>query len=94
MSLYPNKINNFGIILKGKSIKKIGEVYENYPYQMIVNNFDLEYKPLKKYLIGKYTVQMTNALKTAICHKNVYRGMHIGKILSSRPDGVLSPMEG
>jgi len=86
MSLYPSNINNFGIILKGKSIKKIGAVYENYPYQMIVNNFDLEYKPLKKYLIHKYTVQMTNALKTAICHKNVYRGMGIGKILASRPN--------
>lgn len=86
MNPYPNNIKNFGIILKGKSIRKIGDVYQKYQHQMIVNNFDLEYKPLKKYLIGKFTVQMVNTLKTARCHKNVYRGMQIGKILASRPE--------
>lgn len=85
MTLYPDKIKNFGIILKGKSIQKIEQVYQKYSHQMIVNNFDPEFQLLKRYLGGKYSVQLVNTLKTARCEKRLYRGMGITKILASRP---------
>lgn len=84
--LFPENLENFGIIFKGKSIEKIPKVYKKYNDCILVNNFDKEYKLLKKYIVRKNSVQMVNALGTAICkpHK-IYRAMGITDILLSRP---------
>lgn len=86
MSLFHPNIDSFGIILKGKSIQKISLIHEKYQHQLLVNNFDLEFDSLWRYLIGKQSVQMVNTLSTAVCRDFVYQKMGITKILASRPE--------
>ena len=84
-TLFPTNLDNFGIILKGKSVEKIKQVYHQYDHAMFVNNFDPEYKQLKKYYQGKHAVQLVNRLATAVCKKSTYEGTGIKDILFSLP---------
>ena len=83
-SYFPENIENFGVILKGKSIEKIGKVCHNYNDCFIVNNFDKEIELLEKYLVAKNTVHFVNALMTAPLTPENYKKTGITDIQLSR----------
>ena len=83
-SYFTENIENFGVILKGKSIEKISRVYQNYTDCFIVNNFDEEIKLLEEYLIGKNTVHFVNRMMTAPLTPENYRKMGITDIQLSK----------
>jgi len=77
---FQENIEHFGVILKGKSIEKIDEVYGNYDDCFIVNNFDKEMELLERYLINKNTVHFVNRLMTAPLTPSNYRKLGITDI--------------
>lgn len=93
LSYFPENIENFAVILKGKSIEKIGKVYHNYNDCFIVNNFDKEIELLEEYLAGKNTVHFVNRLMTAPLTPLNYKKMGITDVqfpkVSDRGDKVL-----
>ena len=78
------QIEKIGIVCRGKSIKRIGEVYNKFEDVLIVNNFDAEFEITGKYLQGKHNVQMVNKLTTAIATKDHYRILGIKEAILSR----------
>lgn len=83
-SYFPGNIENFGVILKGKSVEKIGNVYHNYNDCFIVNNFDKEIELLEEYLVAKNTVHFVNRLMTAPLTPGNYKKMGITDIQLSK----------
>jgi hypothetical protein len=83
-SYFPENIENFAVILKGKSVEKIGKVYQNYRDCFIVNNFDKEIELLEKYLVAKNTVHFVNRLMTAPLIPGNYQKLGITDIQLSK----------
>lgn len=90
---FKENIENFGVILKGKSIEKISKIYQNYNDCFIVNNFDKEIELLEEYLVGKNTVHFVNRLLAASLTPGNYKKMVINDIqlskVSAEGDGQL-----
>ncbi len=86
---FKNDINNFGIILRGKSLEKYPEIYKQYKSCLIVNNFDKEIENYPNYYIKKDAVHLVNRLRTAICSRQTYNKTNIKNIIfsKSREDG-------
>ncbi|RLC61194.1 MAG: hypothetical protein DRI01_08880 [Chloroflexi bacterium] len=83
-SYFPENIENFAVILKGKSIEKISQVYRNYNDCFIVNNFDKEIELLERYLVAKNTVHFVNRLMTAPLTPENYQKLGITDIQLSK----------
>lgn len=81
-------IENFGVILKGKSVEKIGMVYENYADCFLVNNFDKEMALLEKYMVNKNVVHFVNRLLTAPLAPENYRKLRIKDIQLTKTSAV------
>ena len=60
LEIFQPGIENFGIILKGKSIEKLPLISEKFNDCFIVNNFDKEIEIIGDYLVGKNIVHFTN----------------------------------
>jgi hypothetical protein len=84
-ALFPENIENFGVILKGKSLEKIHKVYRNYDRCFIVNNFDKEIELLEEYLINKCTVHFVNRMIVTPLLPSNYRRMGISEVQLSKP---------
>ena len=66
LDTFDGNVENFGIILKGKSIEKLPEVSKSFNDCFIINNFDEEIKVIGDHLLGKNIVHFTNrSFKTA-----------------------------
>ena len=87
LDTFDKNIENFGIILKGKSIEKLPEVSKNFNDCFIVNNFDEEIKVIGDHLIGKNIVHFTNrSFRTAPLIPENYEKLGIKEIQLYKSD--------
>lgn len=73
-------IENFGLIMKGRSLENIDKIYKNFDHGYIMNNFDLEMEKYGKYLEDKKLVHFVNNLFTAHMTKENYKKLNIKNI--------------
>ena len=79
MYIEPN-IENFGVVLKGSSLSRISEISNKFKHCFIVNNNNLEYKKLSKYLLDKEIVHFVNRSTTAPLKRRYYKELKIKNI--------------
>jgi len=74
-------IENFGVILKGKSIEKLPKVSDEFKDCFIVNNFDKEIEIIGNCLLDKNIVHFTNrSFRTAPLKPENYRKLNIREV--------------
>tara|TARA_B100000963_G_C22577429_1_gene649169 strand:+ start:425 stop:1093 length:669 start_codon:yes stop_codon:yes gene_type:complete len=85
--LFPENLENFGIILKGSSIVRLGEISNNFDHCFIVNNIDKnknnrdsEYSLVAPLIKNKSIVHFVNRLKTASLQRQHYSELGIKNI--------------
>jgi len=84
MPIFQKNLDNFGLILRGRSIEKIRLAANKFEDFIIVNNFDKEVGATGKYLQGKRGVQLVNMELTAKCERKNYELLGIKDIMFSR----------
>ena len=85
--LFPDDLENFGVILKGSSIKRLKEISNRFENCFIVNNIDKnknnedsEYSLVAPLIKNKNIVHFVNRLKTAPLLKEHYKELGIKDI--------------
>lgn len=78
--LFPPRLANFGVLLKGKSIELLPTYAKEFDECFIVNNFDKEIEALGNFLEGKRCTQFVNRLMTAPLKQEHYKRLNIGNI--------------
>jgi len=84
MPIFEKDLDNFGLILRGKSIEKIHLAADKFQNFLIVNNFDKEIDVTGKHLRGKRGAQLVNMELTAKCSRANYELLGIKDIMFSR----------
>lgn len=91
MILHPNKLktfdaepDNFGILCKGRSIEKLGEIESHFQDCFLVNNFDPEIEKIGRFLENKRIVHCVNRLLTAPLKPLNYIKLNISEVLLSK----------
>jgi len=81
---FPENLDNFGVILKGSSVKHICDYADKFDHCFMVNNFDRnidnknsEWETVSPHLKGKEIVHFVNRLTTAPLLKEHYEEMNI-----------------
>ena len=77
---FKSGIENFGLIMKGKSLENIDKIYKNFDHGFIINNFDLETDRYGKYLEDKELVHFVNNLFTRSHEKVNYDKLNIKRV--------------
>ena len=81
LNTFKPNIENFGVILKGKSIDKLSWVAKEFSNCFIVNNFDKEIELIGEYLLGKNIVHFSNrSFRTAPLTLENYNKFGISEI--------------
>lgn len=74
-------LENFGVILKGKSIEKLPKIYKEFDDCFIVNNFDKEIEIIGDCLLNKNIVHFTNrSFRTAPLKPENYNKLGIKEV--------------
>lgn len=73
-------LENFGVVLKGASLSRLSEISNQFQHCFIVNNNNLEYKNLSKFLVNKEIVHFVNRSKTAPLKRKYYNELKINNI--------------
>lgn len=74
-------IENFGIILKGKSIEKLPKIYKEFGDCFIANNFDKEIEIIGDCLLNKNIVHFSNrSFRTAPLKPENYKKLGIKEV--------------
>ncbi len=83
---FKTNLENFGVILKGSSLSRISEISNKFKQCFIVNNNNVEYKKLSKYLIDKEIVHFVNRSRTAPLKRRYYKELKIKNIQFSKSE--------
>jgi len=88
---FPKNLDNFGVILKGSSVKKIFTIADKFEHCFMVNNFDRninnensEWQTVSPHLKGKQIVHFVNRLTTAPLLKEHYEELNIKHVQLSK----------
>ena len=73
-------VENFGVILKGKSIEKLHNISDEFNDCFIVNNFDKEIAILGDCFLNKNIVHLANRMHTASLTPENYKKLNIKEI--------------
>ncbi len=91
MTYFPENLDNFGIVLKGSSVKHIGDYADKFDHCFMVNNFDRnhdnnnsEWSTVTPHLKGKEIVHFVNRLTTAPLLKEHYEELEIKHVQFSK----------
>ena len=100
--LFPDNLENFGVILKGSSIVRLNEISDRFENCFIVNNIDKnknnknsEYSLVAPLIKNKKIVHFVNRLKTAPLFRKHYEELGIKDIQFSKAllDAELTKMK-
>ena len=80
---FDKNIENFGVIMKGKSLENLPKISENFESGFIINNFDLEFDKYSPFLRNKKIVHFVNKLFTAHMKFKNYKSLKIENIQMS-----------
>jgi hypothetical protein len=85
LKTFKYRLDNFGVVLKGKSIEKLGEVSNEFNNCFIVNNFDEEAKLIGDSLEGNNIVHFANQSLTAPLRIENYLRFNIREVQLYKP---------
>ena len=77
---FKTNLENFGVVLKGASLSRISEISNKFQHCFIVNNNNLEYKNLSKFIIDKEIAHFVNRSMTAPLKRKYYKELKIKNI--------------
>ena len=88
---FPKDLDNFGVVLKGSSVKNISDYANKFDHCFMVNNFDRnienknsEWQTVSPHLKGKSVVHFVNRLTTAPLLKEHYEELNIKHVQLSK----------
>ena len=84
-NLFNSGNENFGILLKGKSLRSVTDYHNNFDACFIINNFERELPEFENILKGKEVVHFINRLPTAPMSYSSYLALNIKKIIFMKP---------
>ena len=64
-NIFNSDIENFGVLLKGKSVKSVHDYHDNFDACFVVNNFERELLQFENILKEKEVAHFINRLPTA-----------------------------
>ena len=88
-NIFVNETDDFGVLLKGKSLKAITDILPNFSSCFVVNNFEREVIMLEDFLSNKEVVHFVNRLPTTPMSHSSYMAYGIEKIVFMKPFDVL-----
>ena len=83
--VFSSEVENFSVLLKGRSLKAIIEMRPNFSSCFIVNNFEREAVMLEDLLSNKEVVHFVNRLPTAPMSYSTYMAYGIEKVVFMKP---------
>jgi hypothetical protein len=84
-NIFNSDIENFGVLLKGKSVKSVHDYHDNFDACFVVNNFERELLQFENILKEKEVAHFINRLPTAPMSYSSYMAINIEKIMFMKP---------
>lgn len=74
-------MNDFGILLRGKSLEQLRLIKDNFQHCFIVNDWKKEIEIFSDDLKGKYITQFSNSMHECVLSKEQYKRFGIEKVI-------------